>query len=127
MGHQVVTTAWREKPEVRAKIDKCNDLIDTLTSCKEEAEKNKTAADEAVEDCKKVINTECENLSGVYYEEKYIPYKDGFFSDIEGIDGGCDSMFTEIDDRVKKLRNMVSELEKDLWEEYEVSYWVDDD
>lgn len=127
MGHYETTTEMRERPEIRAKIDKCQSLIDTLTECKSTAEEYKTAADTAVEECKTVVNQESDNLSGVYYEEKYIPYRDGFFTDIEALDDGCDSMFGEIDDRIQKLQEMIEKLNEELWEEVEISYWVEDD
>ncbi len=127
MGRQIIVKEKIEKPAVRAKINKCQALIDTLTECKDSASNYKTAADTAVTACKGIVDAESENLSGVYYEEKYIPYKDGFFTDIEALDDGCDSMFGEIADRITTLESMIATLTEDLYEEVEVIHWIYDD
>ena len=127
MGHQIVTKELRERPEIREKIDNCQNLIDTLTECKEAADGYQSSADSAAESCNAVVYEECEYLSGIYHDDIYIPYRDGFFEDIGTLDEGCATMFGEIDEIIEFLEEMISELEKDLYEEVEVVHWIYDD
>jgi hypothetical protein len=127
MGHYETRIETRERPEIRAAITRCQNLMLTLGRLEARGVEHKNSADNAVDACKTIAMEECDNFSGVYYEDHYIPYRETFFGDIKTVSDGCATMLTQIRDRINTLSSKISSLQGELYEDVEVSYWVEDD
>lgn len=127
MAHIETRTEIRERPEIRHKITQCQHLMEKLGRHEARATEHKNAASENSETCRNIVNEESENLSGIYHEEKHMPYRDSLFANIESKDSGTATMLGTIRENINKLSSKISELYDELYEEYEVSYWVSDE
>ena len=131
MGHYVEYTRQeqQEDPAVRAKLDACNALKAKLEEIKGLATTEYDSASIAISDCKEATEPTTEELSGVYYEDKYLPYREGFFELGDSMLEECDGCLTELQDRIDKLTAMIAELEPKLmiWVTVTYSEWVSDD
>lgn len=121
MSHIERVVEIKERPEVRAKITKCQRLMEKLGRYEARAAEHKSAASESSETCYNIVIEECENLSGIYHEEKHIPYRDSLFESIKAKDSGTASMIGTIRENINKLSEKISELYDDLYYE-EVHY-----
>lgn len=127
MSKVVYTKELQEDPEVKGKINLCNDLKKKLEGYRDDISKHNDSANEAIEACKTVVNTETENLSGIYYEEKYLPYRDTTFEKITSLSSGVVTMLGRIGSIIYALEMEIEELNTHLWIEVEVAHTVYDD
>ena len=119
MGHY----EKREKADVRAKIDQCNDLKSKLEDHKANAETEQNVASESKTSCYDIVYAEADNLSGLYHEENHMTYRNTFLGKIDSLDGGAATMIAAIQKIIDALDAKIAELEADLYEDV----WVPDE
>ncbi len=131
MGHYVYTTRQeqQEDPVVRAKLDACNELKAKLEQIKESATTEYDTASTAIADCKEATEPLTEELSGVYYESRYLPYREKYFELGDSLLEECEGCLGELQDRIDKLAELIAELETKLmiWVTVTDMEWVSDD
>lgn len=110
----------REHESVRKKIDKCEGLMEVLGTKQASIVTLKDAADLCSDDCYKIVSVETDNLSGIYYEDKYLPYRDTEFEKIESLYNGAETIIADI----KKIIDMLSEHVSYLYNN-KLYYYVD--
>ena len=113
-------------PEVQAFITKCQNLMLAIGRFAERAQKQKVMAQEAISDSKDSTNIQTEDLSGIYYEEHYLPYKDTFFSEAEDLIAECDGCLSEAQERISTLSSLVAAKMPYLYRMVTKTRWVED-
>ena len=72
------------------------------------------------DDCYEVVSVETDNLSGKYYEDKYLPYRDTEFEKIDFLHSGAETIIGDI----QRIIDILSEHISYLYEN-ELYYYVD--
>lgn len=126
MGHYRTYEVVKKDHEVEAFINKCEALINKLARIAESASKHKDAAVTAVNTCKAAACVETDELSGIYYESYYIPYRDKFFALAEKMNQESSSSLSEISDRISTLNELIAEKRPYLYYTETEREWVED-
>ncbi len=126
MGHYETREVTKTNHEVEAYINKCEALINKLARAAESASKHKEAAVTAVNACKTSTVVETDELSGIYYEDYYIPYRDKFFALADKMDKACTASLSEISDRISTLNRLIEAKKPFLHYTKIETVWVDD-
>ena len=126
MGHYRTYEVVKKDHEVEAFINKCEALINKLARIAESASKHRTAAVTAINTCKTATVVETDDLSGIYYEDYYIPYRDKFFALAEKMDKDCSTSISEISDRISTLNSLIEAKKPFLYYTTTETEWVDD-
>lgn len=125
-GHWESYEVTEIDPEVQDFITKCQNLMYTLGRHQERAYYQLNAAKTALENCKTNSNIETEDISGVYFEDHYLPYKEGFFELGDTLNGECDECMTAVTDRISKLNEYIAAARPYLYRTVTRERWVDD-
>ena len=110
----------REHSSVRNKITKCERLMEKLGKKQASIVTQKDAARLSTDDCYEVVSVETDNLSGKYYEDKYLPYRDTEFEKIDFLHSGAETIIGDI----QRIIDILSEDISYLYEN-ELYYYVD--
>ena len=113
--HTVTRSRTYKDPVVEAFINACEGLKKTLEEILSDANGERDPAKEAVDNCKSFTCVETEHLSGIYYEDRYIPYRDGTYRLTDAIDEACGASLAEIEDRISVLEGLIAEANTRLW------------
>ncbi len=120
MTETVYTLEKREDPEVRRKINLCEDLKGKLEGYRDAMVEHRNTASASSETCQNIVNVETENLSGIYYEDKYLPYRDTEFEKISTLHSGANTMISSIEAIIQKIQEALD----DLYEHLMIEVWV---
>lgn len=126
MGHIRTYEVVKKDYEVEAYINKCEALINKLARAAESASKHKEAAVTAVNACKTATVVETDELSGIYYEKYYIPYRDKFFALADKMEEACTASLSEISDRIATLNRLIEAKKPFLYYTTTETEWVED-
>ena len=126
MGHYELVSVKKIDPVVQGFITKCQNLLLTLGRYESRAIEYRNTAQKGVADCEEVVTVDTEDLSGIYYEDKYIPYQSDLFTKTDDVTEGLDSMLTTLRERIEQLEALIQEKQKSLYIESEEYVWVDD-
>lgn len=112
-------------PAIQAFITKCQNLMLTIGRLAERAQLQKQQSQEAISTCKDASNIESEYLSGIYYEDKYLPYRETFFTDAESLIAECDECLAEAQDRIDTLNSLIEAKKPYLYRTVTKTRWVE--
>ena len=125
--HTETRTVKKEHASVREKITKCQNLMEKLGKKQASIVNLKDAADLSSDDCYEIVSVETENLSGIYYEDRYLPYRDTEFEKIESLHSGAETIVKKIGEIIDKLSEHIDYLiENELYYYEEEEYTVYD-
>ncbi len=125
-GHYEKRTRLEKDPVVDAFIALAEGLRNRLKALKDTASQEQTAARSAIGTCKERTCVETEHLSGIYYDERYITYRDGTYRLADAIEEQCNTSIAEIEDRISTLDVLISDAYKKLWITVTYYEWVSD-
>ena len=124
-GHWEDYEADEIDSEVQAYITKCQNLMLAIGRIAERANNEKLEASEAISTCKDASNVQSEDLSGIYYEDYYIPFREKFFTEANLIDE-CDGCLAEAQERISTLSSLVAAKMPFLHKTVVKQRWVED-
>lgn len=111
---------------VQAYITKCQNLMLAIGRLAERANTEKQAAQEAISTCKDASNIQSEDLSGIYYEDYYIPFREKFFTEAENLIDECDGCLAEAQERISTLSSLIAAKMPYLHKKVPKQRWVED-
>lgn len=112
-------------PAVQAFITKCQNLMLVIGRLAERAQEQKLKAQEAISDCKNSTNIQTEDLSGIYYDEHYVPYRETFITDAEALIEECEGCLAEAQERIDTLNSLIAAKMPYLYHMVTKTRWVE--
>ena len=125
-GHYEEQEVRKIDPEVQAYITKCQNLMLAIGRLQERAHAQMQEASEAISTCKDATNIQTEDLSGVYYEDHYLPYRETYFSEAENLIEECQGCLDEASERIDTLSGLIAAKQPYLYKTVVESVWVED-
>lgn len=126
MGHYKTVYVKKIDEQVQAYITKCQNLLLTLGRLESRAMSHHVRAEEGVRECAEQVLVETDNLSGVYFENYYLPYRDKLFKETDALNLGDTEMLNSLRQQIEKLELIIEEKKQHLFYDAEEQIWVED-